>query len=209
MPTCVTLASWHRDPLRSGGLGRTHDQLPPRRLLVGDLSPEEEHYVGLVRHGLPAASVTTPNSKRKHNRPDCRPRKDMEKLTKRNTAKGPAEKFTGDVWYDVIAESPEHSVMRVNVVRFAPGARSAWHAHARGQTLYVIEGVGRIQSRGGDVIEIRSGDVVYTPPGEWHWHGATADDFMTHLAMWEEPEHGPAAEWGEHVTDAGHTGTRD
>ncbi len=133
----------------------------------------------------------------------------MEILTKRNTTKGPAEKFTGDVWYDVIAKDPEHSRMRVNVVRFAPGARSAWHSHARGQTLYVLEGIGNIQSRDGDVIEIRAGDVIYTPPGEWHWHGATADDFMSHLAMWEEPDQGAPSEWGDHVADADQTGRAD
>lgn len=125
----------------------------------------------------------------------------MEILSKRDTQKGPPEKFTGDVWYDVIARSPEHAQMRVNVVRFAPGARSAWHAHALGQTLYVTEGVGNVQSRGGDVIEVRAGDVIYTPPGEWHWHGATRDSYMTHLAMWEEPGQGAPSEWGDHVAE--------
>lgn len=127
----------------------------------------------------------------------------MEILRKQNTQKGPRERFTGDVWYDVIAKGPEHAHMRVNVVRFAPGARSAWHAHALGQTLYITEGVGNVQSRGGDVIEVRAGDVIHTPPGEWHWHGATEHDFMTHLAMWEEPEQGVSAEWGDLVAEAG------
>jgi quercetin dioxygenase-like cupin family protein len=93
--------------------------------------------------------------------------------------------------------------MRVNLVRFAPGARTAWHAHALGQTLHVTDGVGRIQSRGGDVVEIRSGDTVYTPAGEWHWHGAASDHFMAHLAMWEAPADGPESEWGDQVSDIG------
>lgn len=94
--------------------------------------------------------------------------------------------------------------MRVNTVRFAPCARTAWHTHAVGQTLHVTEGVGLVQSRGGQLIVMRPGDTVYTPPGEWHWHGATPDRFMTHLAMWEgpAPDSGqPETEWGEHVTD--------
>ena len=123
-------------------------------------------------------------------------------LPKQPTVKGPAEMFTGDVWFDVIAKGEEPSRMRVNAVRFSPRAHTAWHSHAVGQTLYVTEGLGLIQSRGGEVIEIRPGDVIYTPPGEWHWHGATPDHFMTHLAMWEAPDPDvPETTWGEHVTD--------
>lgn len=118
------------------------------------------------------------------------------------TSKGSAELFTGDVWYDVIADEEASPRMRMNVVRFAPAARSAWHAHAVGQTLYVVEGVGFVQSRDGDPVEIRPGNVIHTPPGEWHWHGAAPDRFMTHLAMWETPEQGSPSEWGDHVTDA-------
>ncbi len=92
--------------------------------------------------------------------------------------------------------------VRVNVVRFAPGARNGWHAHAVGQTLHVTEGVGRVQARGGEVLEIRAGDTIQTPPGEWHWHGAAPDHFMTHLAIWEAPADGPESEWGPQVTDA-------
>jgi quercetin dioxygenase-like cupin family protein len=121
------------------------------------------------------------------------------------STKGPAEMFTGDVYFDVIHKGEEPSRMRANVVRFAPGARTAWHCHAVGQTLHVTEGIGLVQARGGDVIEMRPGDTVHTPPGEWHWHGATPDNFMTHLALWEgpAPESDTAeSEWGEHVTDA-------
>ena len=122
----------------------------------------------------------------------------MEKAEKQPTAKAPAERFTGDAWIDVIASGER---MRVNLVRFAPGARNAWHSHARGQTLHVTEGRGLVQARGGEVMEIRPGDTIYTPPGEWHWHGAAPDHFMAHLAMWEAPDEGPESSWGDQVTD--------
>jgi quercetin dioxygenase-like cupin family protein len=127
----------------------------------------------------------------------------VEILPKQPSVKGPAQMFTGDVWFDVIANGEEPSRMRVNVVRFAPGARTAWHSHAVGQTLHVTEGIGLTQSSGGEVTEIRPGQTIYTPPGEWHWHGAAPDHFMSHLAMWEGPGegHGPESEWGELVRD--------
>ena len=128
----------------------------------------------------------------------------MELLAKQPTTKGPAEMFTGDVWFDVVAKGEEPSRLRANTVRFSPGARTAWHCHTMGQTLYVTEGVGRVQSHGGEPIEIRPGDVIYTPPGEWHWHGAAPEHFMTHIALWEGPgaDAGTAeSDWGDHVTD--------
>ena len=126
----------------------------------------------------------------------------MEKLPKRPTTKGGPERFTGDVWLDVIASGEPPSHIRVSVVRFAPGARNAWHAHALGQWLHVMDGLGRTQSRGGPVEEIRTGDTIHVGPGEWHWHGAAPDHFMTHLAMWEAPAEGAESEWGPHVSDA-------
>lgn len=123
-------------------------------------------------------------------------------MKKQPTVKAPERTFTGDAWFDVIAKGEGPSRMRVNVVRFAPGARNAWHRHALGQTLHVTDGHGLIQSRGGEVVEVRPGDTVYTPPGEWHWHGAAPDHFMTHLAMWEAPtDDTPETEWGDLVTD--------
>jgi quercetin dioxygenase-like cupin family protein len=121
----------------------------------------------------------------------------MELLPKRPTTKGPAQMFTGDVWFDVIARGEAPSRVRVNTVRFAPRARTAWHSHSMGQTLHVTDGVGLIQSRGGEVLEIRPGDVIHTPPGEEHWHGAAPDTFMVHTAIWEDDD----ATWGDHVTD--------
>ena len=120
----------------------------------------------------------------------------MEVQPRKPTAKGPAEWFTGDVWIDAIAQSQQPSGMGVAAVHFTPGARSAWHSHAIGQTLYVIEGAGRVQSRDGDVTTIRAGDVISTPADEWHWHGAAPDHFMTHLSLTEGPP-----TWGDHVTD--------
>jgi len=132
----------------------------------------------------------------------------MQILKKQPTVKAPAETFTGDAWFDVIARGEEPSRIRVGVVRFAPGARNAWHAHSVGQTVHVTEGVGLIQARGQTAIEINPGDTIHTPPGEWHWHGATPDRFMTHLAMWDAPAECPETEWGALVTDAEYRGER-
>jgi quercetin dioxygenase-like cupin family protein len=100
-------------------------------------------------------------------------------------------------------QGEEPSRVRVIAVRFAPSARTAWHSHAVGQTLYVTEGRGLLQSRDGDIVEIRPGDIIYTPAGEWHWHGAAPAHFMTHLSITEAVPGGrrPEANRGEHVTD--------
>ena len=123
------------------------------------------------------------------------------------TVKAPAKTFTGDAWLDVIAKGEEPSRIRVSVVRFAPGARNAWHAHALGQTVHVTDGIGRMQARGGRIVEVHPGDTIHTPPGEWHWHGATPDRFMTHIAMWEAPQAGPETDWGNQVSEAEYLGT--
>ena len=125
----------------------------------------------------------------------------MELQPKKPSAKGPDGWFTGDVWMDPIAQGQAPSRLAVSAVHFTPGARTAWHAHSLGQTLYVTEGEGLVQSRGGTIVGVRSGDVVHTPADEWHWHGAAPDHFMTHLSMTEGE-----AEWGEHVTDAEYGG---
>ncbi len=130
----------------------------------------------------------------------------MEILRRQPTVKAPADTFTGDAWFDVIVRGEAPSRVRVNVVRFAPGARNAWHAHAVGQTVHVTEGIGRIQSRGGAIVELRPGDTVRTPPREWHWHGAAPDHFMTHLAIWEAPDEGSESEWGALVSDEEYLG---
>src|SRR4051794_6727353 len=126
----------------------------------------------------------------------------MELVKREPTSKGTPDRFVGDVWVDRIAGGEPDSHIRVNLVRFAPGARNAWHAHAVGQTVHVTDGVGRIQSRGEGVVEMRAGDTVVTPAGEWHWHGAAPDRFMTHVAIWEAPaDGGQETDWGELVTD--------
>lgn len=125
----------------------------------------------------------------------------MEIVRKQPTTKGSPDRFTGDVWVDRLASGEDPSRIRVNVVRFTSGARNAWHAHAVGQTLHVTDGRGLVQAKGRRALAIRAGDTVYTPPGEWHWHGATPDDFMSHIAMWEAPAEGAEGEWGAQITD--------
>jgi quercetin dioxygenase-like cupin family protein len=119
-----------------------------------------------------------------------------------DTAKGPAEWFTGDVYIDAVAAASTPARMQANLVHFTPGARTAWHTHPLGQTIYVTEGVGLCQRRGGPVETIRPGDRVFFVPDEDHWHGATAGRFMAHLALNEVDADHPAAHWGEQVTDA-------
>ena len=125
----------------------------------------------------------------------------MELKPKEPTAKGPTDWFTGEVWIDSIVQPHEHSALNVAAVHFAPGARTAWHTHEGGQTLYVTEGEGRVQSRGQSIVSIRPGDVVHTPSQEWHWHGAAPNHLMTHLSLTEGPP-----TWGNHVTDDEYAG---
>jgi quercetin dioxygenase-like cupin family protein len=127
----------------------------------------------------------------------------MQITPRRPTTKADADTFTGDAWIDTIVRGEEPSRIRAAVVRFAPGTRNAWHVHAMGQTLHVLDGVGRVQARGGPLLEIVPGDTIQTSPGEWHWHGAAPDRFMTHLTVYEAPGDGRAeTEWGDQVPDA-------
>ncbi|MFL5981438.1 MAG: cupin domain-containing protein [Gaiellaceae bacterium] len=117
------------------------------------------------------------------------------------TAQGTADWFTGAVYIDTVAVPTESSRIGAAAVHFTPGARTAWHNHPFGQTIWVIEGVGRCQRRGGPVEVIRPGDRVFFEPGEEHWHGAAPDRFMAHVAMHQVDDEGNAATWGDHVTD--------
>ena len=117
------------------------------------------------------------------------------------TGTGSAGWFTGQVYVDTVTSPTKPSRLQAASVHFTPGARTAWHTHPNGQTIYVLEGVGRCQRRGGPVEVIRPGDRVLFEPDEDHWHGAAPDRFMTHLAMLEVDESGNSATWGEHVTD--------
>jgi quercetin dioxygenase-like cupin family protein len=124
-------------------------------------------------------------------------------ITRNSTATttGPSEWFTGNVYVDAIATPSGPSRLSASSVHFTPGARTAWHTHPNGQTIYVIEGVGLAQRRGGPIEVIRPGDRVFFDAGEEHWHGAAPNRFMTHLAMLEIDDEGNSATWGEHVTD--------
>ena len=117
------------------------------------------------------------------------------------TASGPESWFTGTVFIDGIRNPDDQSAVGCAHVRFSPGARTAWHHHPKGQTLYVTDGIGYVARRGGQVQEIRPGDVIYIEPGEEHWHGATADRFMAHVAIQEADDQGQVVTWGEHVAD--------
>ena len=117
------------------------------------------------------------------------------------TAAGRSEWFTGKVYVDAIATPAGPSRLSASSVHFTPGARTAWHTHPNGQTIYVIEGVGLAQQRGGPIEVIRPGDRVFFEPGEDHWHGAAPNRFMTHLAMLDVDDDGNSAAWSDHVTD--------
>jgi len=125
---------------------------------------------------------------------------DIHLAGSRPSRRAPKESFTGTVWQDPIVEAPSPARLRAGRVTFEPGARTNWHTHPLGQTLYVISGVGRVQTKGGPIREIRPGDVVWIPPGEKHWHGGSPTNAMTHIAM-QEALDGSHVTWMEPVTD--------
>ena len=126
---------------------------------------------------------------------------DIHLAGSRPTRRAPKENFTGTVLQDPIITTQAPARLVVNRVSFEPGARTNWHTHPLGQTLYVIAGVGRVQTKGGPLREIKPGDVVWIPAGEKHWHGGSPTTGMTHLAM-QEAQDGKSADWMEPVTDA-------
>jgi quercetin dioxygenase-like cupin family protein len=113
---------------------------------------------------------------------------------------GPAEYFTGSVRIDPLFQAKDPSRTSGSYVTFEPSARSAWHTHPLGQTLIVTAGTGWVQQEGGEKQEIKPGDVIWTPPGVKHWHGATATNGMTHIAIQEQVD-GKNVEWMEQVSD--------
>jgi quercetin dioxygenase-like cupin family protein len=117
------------------------------------------------------------------------------------TDAGPADWFTGSVYIDTITAPSEASPVGAAAVHFTPGARTAWHTHPNGQTIWVTEGVGLCQREGGQVEVIRPGDRVFFEPGENHWHGAAPTRLMTHVAMQQADDGGNVVTWGEHVSD--------
>jgi quercetin dioxygenase-like cupin family protein len=118
------------------------------------------------------------------------------------TTAGRSDWFTGAVFIDPVATPSGRFRISASAVHFTPGARTAWHTHPNGQTIFVTEGVGLAQRRGGPVEVIRPGDRVFFEPGEHHWHGAGPTRFMTHIAMLEVDEKGNNATWGDQVTEA-------
>jgi quercetin dioxygenase-like cupin family protein len=124
------------------------------------------------------------------------------------TENGPADAFSGDAWVTPIAVGRGPSQVAVTLVHFSPGARTAWHSHPRGQTLFIIEGAGLVQTRGEATVKVRAGDVIYTPPDEVHWHGATPTNLMSHLSITERIND---SAWSvppglRHVSDAEYSG---
>ena len=125
---------------------------------------------------------------------------DIVRAGSRPSRRGPAEWFTGTVLIDPIVEAPAPARVQAVRVTFEPGARTAWHRHPLGQTLFVTAGVALIGRDDGTVERAQPGDTVWFAPGERHWHGATADALMTHIAI-QEALDGKAVEWMEHVSD--------
>ena len=129
---------------------------------------------------------------------------DIHRSGSRPSGKGPADWFTGTVRIDPLISAPQPARVAGAQVTFEPGARTAWHTHPLGQTLIVTSGLGRVQREGGEIQEIRPGDVVWFAPGEKHWHGASPTTAMTHIAI-QEALDGKAVDWMEHVSDAQYT----
>jgi quercetin dioxygenase-like cupin family protein len=126
---------------------------------------------------------------------------DIKRAGSQPSGRGPADWFTGTVRVDPLFAAPDPARVAGALVTFEPGARTAWHTHPLGQTLIVTSGFGWVQCDGGPVEEIRPGDVVWFPPGEKHWHGATPTTAMSHIAI-QEKLNGSVVDWMEQVTEA-------
>ncbi|MEU0833196.1 cupin domain-containing protein [Streptomyces sp. NPDC005969] len=125
----------------------------------------------------------------------------MEIVTQTPTVKAPAERFTGDVYLNMIETPAEPASLATALVRFTPGARTNWHSHVNGQTLYITDGVGLVGTRDGDVVRVSAGQTVKCPPGEEHWHGGTDTTLMAHIAMVVGDADRDGTTWLEPVTD--------
>jgi quercetin dioxygenase-like cupin family protein len=130
---------------------------------------------------------------------------DIKRNGSQPSGKGPDEYFTGTVRVDPLFEAPDPARVRGASVTFEPGARSAWHTHPLGQILILTSGFGWVQSEGPPKVELRPGDVVWCPPNERHWHGATLTTAMTHIAI-QEALDGKVVEWKEKVSDKQYLG---
>ena len=118
-----------------------------------------------------------------------------------DSSQGPDTWFTGIVYIDAVATPEAPARASAGCVHFTPGARTHWHTHPFGQTIFVLEGIGRCQREGGPVEDIRPGDRVFFDPDENHWHGAAPNRFMTHMAIQEVDESGSPVTWGDPVDD--------
>ncbi|MPY47578.1 (R)-mandelonitrile lyase [Streptomyces acidicola] len=125
----------------------------------------------------------------------------MEHITDTPTLKAPAERFTGNVYLNMIEAPAEPSRLAAGLVRFTPGARTNWHSHALGQVLYITDGVGLVGTRDGKAIRVSAGEIVKCPAGEEHWHGATDTNLMAHIALVVGDGTGDGTTWLEPVTD--------
>ena len=119
-----------------------------------------------------------------------------------NSRRGPATWFSGTVWLDPLVAANTPSTLRVTRVSFEPGARTAWHTHPLGQGIHIVSGVCQAQVRGGAVVEVQAGGLVWFAPGEIHWHGAKPGHTMVHLAMQQADEHNVDVVWLEQVSEA-------
>ena len=125
---------------------------------------------------------------------------DIFRAGSKPTKKSSSEWFTGTVWQDPIIEAPDPARVRALKVSFEPGARTAWHTHPLGQTLYIISGTGLVGLRNAQPKIVNAGDTVWIPPNEEHWHGATPTNSMSHIAL-QEAMNGTVANWLEKVID--------
>ena len=125
----------------------------------------------------------------------------ISSANERTAARGPEAAYTGVGIAEILFRANESSDLTAAEISFEPGVRTAWHNHPAGQYLVVTAGIGWVQQRGGAKREVRAGDVVWTPPGVAHWHGATPTHAMSHLAIWEFVD-GSGGELFEHVSDA-------
>jgi quercetin dioxygenase-like cupin family protein len=155
------------------------------------------------------ATMSSPAPLRDHDTTTTRQEQPVEitRAGSQPSARGPSEWFTGTVRIDPVFPVKDPSRSAGNNVTFEPGARTAWHTHPLGQTLIVLSGRGRVQREGGPIEEIHPGDVVWIPPHTRHWHGASPETAMQHLAIQEYLD-GKPVEWLEHVTDAQYLGRR-
>ena len=133
---------------------------------------------------------------------------DIKRSGSRPSGQGPADYFTGRARIDPLNDPPGPARVSMALVTFEPGARTAWHTHPLGQTLIVTSGSGHVQREGGPLETIHPGDVIWFPPGEKHWHGATATTAMSHIAV-QEKQNGSPVDWMEKVSDEQYSKTPD